>query len=77
MASIFLREAVTSYKDTVDDKQRSFAMETAFGRLQAKLNGTDVTISPVSASDQAKRLLIEATDLENLAKLFGGWLAII
>ena len=77
MASVFLRETVSNFKDTTDDKQRSFASATAFGRLQAKLNGTDATISPVSATEQTNRLLSEATDLENLSKLFSGWLAII
>ncbi|CAI4226530.1 unnamed protein product [Auanema sp. JU1783] len=77
VASVFLRETMGHFRDSSDGNKPSFMSATAIKRLKDKLEGTDRSVSSVTSHIQVQRLMAEATNIENLSKLFAGWLSFI
>uniref|UniRef100_A0A8R1HVQ4 non-specific serine/threonine protein kinase n=1 Tax=Caenorhabditis japonica TaxID=281687 RepID=A0A8R1HVQ4_CAEJA len=75
VASALLRETMTNFKETEQASGRpSYISEMAIGRLRDKLEGTDDGVTAQSSNLQVRRLLREATNADNLSRMFCGWM---
>uniref|UniRef100_A0A1I7UJD8 non-specific serine/threonine protein kinase n=1 Tax=Caenorhabditis tropicalis TaxID=1561998 RepID=A0A1I7UJD8_9PELO len=75
VASALLRETMSNFREADEQKGRpSYISEMAIGRLRDKLRGTDDGVTAQSSNLQTRRLLREATNCDNLSRMFSGWL---
>ncbi|CAJ0928274.1 unnamed protein product, partial [Mesorhabditis belari] len=72
LASVFLREFMSNFKEA--HNTQSYTSMTAIARLRDKLNGTDASLIEQSPEQQVRRLIQEATNKENLARIYCGWM---
>ncbi|EFO84677.1 hypothetical protein CRE_03817 [Caenorhabditis remanei] len=75
VASALLRETMTNFREADQQIGRpSYISEMAIGRLRDKLRGTDDGVTAQSSNLQIRRLLREATNADNLSRMFCGWM---
>ncbi|CAJ0578389.1 unnamed protein product, partial [Mesorhabditis spiculigera] len=72
LASVFLRELMSNFKEA--HTSRSYTSLVAIDRLRDKLSGRDSSLTALNPEQQVRRLIKEATDVENLARIYCGWM---
>lgn len=79
LASVLLRETISSFEEVESQvgERPSYVSETAIARLRDKLNGTDDTFGVQDVELQVRRLFAEATNIDNLSRMFVGWMAFV
>ncbi|CAL2030190.1 unnamed protein product [Caenorhabditis brenneri] len=76
VASALLRQTMTNFKEAIEEQKNrpSYISEMAIGRLRDKLRGTDDGVTAQNSNLQIRRLLREATNADNLSRMFCGWM---
>ncbi|WKX91246.1 hypothetical protein Q1695_009798 [Nippostrongylus brasiliensis] len=79
LASVLLRETISNFEEVESNmgERPSFVSETAIARLRDKLNGTDDTFGVQNVEHQVRRLFAEATNVDNLSRMFVGWMPFV
>ncbi|KAK5978357.1 hypothetical protein GCK32_001836 [Trichostrongylus colubriformis] len=79
LASVLLRETISNFEEVEPNagERPSFVSETAIARLRDKLNGTDDTFGVQDVEHQVRRLFAEATSVDNLSRMFVGWMPFV
>ena len=83
VASTLLHDPVSTFAakpigNNMDGNQpRHFVAETAISRLKEKLAGRGLSLQVLTAEQQVDKLLQEATDVENLCRVYVGWMPFI
>ncbi|KAK6731759.1 hypothetical protein RB195_007925 [Necator americanus] len=79
LASVLLRETISNFEeiDSGSGERPSFVSETAIARLRDKLNGTDDTFGQQDVHHQVRRLFTEATNVDNISRMFIGWMGFV
>ena len=83
VASTLLHDPVSTFAakpmgNNMDDNQpRHFVAETAISRLKEKLAGRGLSLQVMTAEQQVNKLLQQATDVENLCRVYVGWMPFI
>ncbi|XGW21147.1 hypothetical protein V3C99_004249 [Haemonchus contortus] len=79
LASVLLRETISNFEEVESSQgeRPSFVSETAIARLRDKLNGTDDTFGVQDVEHQVRRLFAEATSVDNLSRMFVGWMPFV
>ncbi|VDO69733.1 unnamed protein product [Haemonchus placei] len=82
LASVLLRETISNFEEVESSQgeRPSFVSETAIARLRDKLSGTDDTFgvfAKVKCNVKVRRLFAEATSVDNLSRMFVGWMPFV
>lgn len=81
VASTLIHDPVSTFaakcQKTDSDKNRHFVAETAISRLKEKLAGRGLSMHVMTAEQQVNKLFQEATDVDNLSRVFVGWMPFI
>uniref|UniRef100_A0A0K0DB02 non-specific serine/threonine protein kinase n=1 Tax=Angiostrongylus cantonensis TaxID=6313 RepID=A0A0K0DB02_ANGCA len=79
LASVLLRETITNFEEVESNNgdRPSFVSETAIARLRDKLSGTDDTFVQQDVQHQVRRLFTEATNVDNISRMFIGWMGFV
>uniref|UniRef100_A0AC34R4Y1 Non-specific serine/threonine protein kinase n=1 Tax=Panagrolaimus sp. JU765 TaxID=591449 RepID=A0AC34R4Y1_9BILA len=81
VASTLIHDPVSTFaakcQKAGSDNNRHFAAETAISRLKEKLAGRGLSMHVMTAEQQVDKLFQEATDVDNLSRVFIGWMPFI
>ncbi|CAJ0594215.1 unnamed protein product [Cylicocyclus nassatus] len=79
LASVLLRETISNFEEVnpTNGDRPSFVAKTALARLRDKLKGTDDSFVQQDVQHQVRRLLSEATSVDNISRMFIGWMGFV